>query len=339
MRTSFRLLVLLCATGLVCSGPAISQQKLAQTGMKFLSVESDPRAVALGGAFTALEGMSSAVFFNPAGTARIQGTSEVFVGYTQWIADIKHYFGSVSISPSKGDYGVVTLFVQAVDYGEFEQTIRYNNAGGYLDLEPFNPKGLAFGAGYARALSEKFSIGGNIKWVSQNMGEAVIGINTSGGSDELTTVGNKANSLAFDFGILYKTGFKSLNFAMCVRNFGNEARYVNEGFQLPLTFRIGFSMDVLDLMQVNKDMHALLVVVDAEHPRDFQEQLKLGMEYLFMKRLALRVGYVFPADEHGVSMGLGLRQPIGDLGIGFDYAYTPFGVFGNVQRFGVLFTF
>jgi hypothetical protein len=336
MRTLLSSLVLLCCVTLVFTGPVAAQQKLAQTGMKFLSVESDPRAAALGGAYTAIEGASSMAFFNPAGTARLASSGEAFFGYTQWIAEIKHYFGSVSFGPSGGDLGVFTISAQAVDYGEFEQTIRADNAQGFLDLESFRPRGLALGLGYARALSEKFSIGANLKYISQNLGSAVVSVGSDG---SYGTADNEVSVLAFDFGVLYKTGFKSLNIGMCVRNFGREARYVDEGFQIPLTFRIGVSMDMLDLTEFNKEMHSLLLIVDAEHPRDFGEMVKLGGEYLFMKRVALRAGYVFPADEHGFSFGIGLRQPIGGVGLGVDYAYTPFGIFGNVQRFSLLVGF
>lgn len=330
MKTSVWFLLVLLAVWLACPVPLDAQtQKLAQTGMKFLNVEPDPRAAAMGGAFTGLEGSSTLAYFNPAGTARIPRLADIFVGYTTWIADIKHVFGSVSISPAGGEYGVVTLFVQSVDYGNLDQTIFYNNYRGYLDLSTFNPTGLCLGLGYARALSEKFSVGGNVKYVSQSLGSSVTYLNTP----TVQRSSYDANLYAFDFGVLYKTGFRSLALGMSLRNFSKEARFVDEGFQLPLTFRVGFSIDAMDLMDVDRSMHSLLVAVDFEHPRDFQEQVKVGGEYMFEKTVALRAGYVFPADEHGFSFGLGVRQTMeGNFGLGVDYAYTPFGVFGGVHR-------
>src|SRR5512135_926082 len=110
MKTTTHFILLLLAVSLVCVSLAGAQvQKLAQTGMKFLNVEPDPRAAALGGAFTAIEGASTATFFNPAGTARMPALANFFVGYAQWIADINHVFASLSISPLQGDYGVATL--------------------------------------------------------------------------------------------------------------------------------------------------------------------------------------------------------------------------------------
>lgn len=333
MKTLVHVPSVLLSLLLVAAVPAVTQVKLAQTGMKFLNVEPDPRAAALGGAYTAIEGSASSAFFNPAGTARIQTFGQIFLGYAEWIADIKHVFAAVSLSPAQGDYGVFTLSLQSVDYGEIEQTVFYRNDRGYLDLAPFNPTGLAIGLGYARGLSEKFSVGGDVRLVSQNLGSGLTYLNSA--TREVDRSYYQTSLLAFDFGVLYKTGFKSLTFGMCIRNFSREVTYAEEGFQLPLTFRIGLSMDVLDLVSVDKGTHALLVSADAEHPRDFSEQIKMGAEYVYLKTVALRVGYVAPADEHGFTFGIGLRQELERVGFGVDYAYTPFGVFGGVHRVGV----
>ncbi len=304
--------------------------------MKFLSVGTDARAMALGEAFTAVEGTSTSLFFNTASMARLKGFTSLGLGYTSWIADMKHLYASVAFAPASGDYGVFGVFVQSVDYGTFEGTIRWDNDKGYLDEGDmpglnFNPSGLAIGIGYARALSDKFSIGGNVKYVTQDLGDVINEV-------DAPKVSNKANVFAFDFGILYRTGFKSLNFGMTVRNFSREARFQNEGFQLPLTFKIGFSMDLLDLTDLDKEMHKFLVVADWAHPRDFQEQIMLGGEYTFMNIIALRAGYVGPADEHSMSYGVGLKPEVANLGFALDYAYTPFGVFDAVHRFTFQFS-
>ena len=134
---------------------------------------------------------------------------------------------------------------------------------------------------------------------------------------------------AFDFGLQYKTGFKSLAFGMTVRNFAREVQYISEGFQLPLTFRIGVSMNMFDLLGFDPNEQMLLLAIDAEHPRDYPEQIKVGLEYLFMNTIALRAGYVSPADEHGFSFGLGLQQKLAGIDFGLDYSYTPFGIFST----------
>jgi hypothetical protein len=46
---------------------------------------------------------------------------------------------------------------------------------------------------------------------------------------------------------------------MSVRNFSQRVRYEKEDFQLPLTFHIGLSMDVLDFLPGVQGRHALLL--------------------------------------------------------------------------------
>ncbi|HMK39262.1 MAG TPA: PorV/PorQ family protein, partial [Bacteroidota bacterium] len=286
--TQLRLLILLCA---LCAWTAAGQQKLAQTGMKFLTVATDARAAGLGEALTSVEGDASAMFFNPATMSRLSSPVSVTLSDAKYIADINHYGGAVAFTPSGGDMGVFGISLHYVDYGEFLGTIvDPSSAQGYQDTGPFHPSGLALGVSYARALNDKFSVGGTVKYVRQSLGIAVTAIDPSSGAR--TQSSNSADVLAFDFGILYKTGFKSLNFGMVVRNFSREVEYEKEPFQLPLTFKLGVSMNVFDLTKMEKSDHALLVSLDAEHPRDFAEMVRLGVEYRFHDMISLRVGYI-----------------------------------------------
>jgi|WetSurMetagenome_2_1015567.scaffolds.fasta_scaffold248522_2 hypothetical protein len=315
---------------------AFGQQKLAQTGMKFLNVAVDARAASLGEAFTAVDANAASMFFNPAGMARSTDLANVSLGQVKWIAEIKHNYVAVSISPWQGEYGVLGLMVQTVDYGELQGTIRSGNTAGYIDMGTFNPKATMFGVGYARALSDKFAVGGAIKWVHQNLGDGIIQVFQSG---DYLTRNDEVSVFAFDFGMTYKTGYKSLQFGVVVRNFSKEARYIDEGFQLPLTFKVGVSMNVLDFVTVDKEMHQFLLSIDAEHPRDYPERLRMGGEYTFMQILSLRAGFVSLADEQKFSYGVGLQKALGPVGLGVDYAYTPFGVFDNVHTFALKFSF
>jgi hypothetical protein len=189
------------------------------------------------------------------------------------------------------------------------------------------------GLGYARALSDKFAVGGVIKWVHQNLGDGAIELGATTADDLIKT--NIAEIFAFDFGMIYKTGFKSLQFGVVIKNFSKEARFIDEGFQLPLTFKIGASMNVMDLTDFDKETHQVLLSIEAEHPRDYTERVRVGCEYTFMKMLALRAGFVSHADEQKFSYGVGLQKDLGPLGVGVDYAYTPFGVFDKVHTFAM----
>ena len=313
--------------------------KLAQTGLKFLSIGVSARQAALADAFTAVDGNSVSQFYNPAGMARLDGTADVSLGSVNWIADIKHHHASIALKA--GDLGVFGLAFQYADYGKIEATILANNSQGFLDIGTIKPNAYSVSLGYARALTDKFSIGGNVKYVRQDLGVGTTEasyIGDAGSVTGATLVGQNKNALdviAFDFGLIYQTGYKSLNLGMAVRNFAREVKYQKESFQLPLAFRIGVSMNVLDFVEFDATQHSLLVTVDAEHPRDFPEQMKVGLEYVFMNLVAARIGYVGPADEHSLSYGLGIQYKQFSV----DYALTPFGVFNEVQRFSVRFGF
>ena len=49
-----------------------------------------------------------------------------------------------------------------VDYGELQGTMVWDNEQGFIDTEIIKPSSLALGIGYAKALSDKFSVGGQI---------------------------------------------------------------------------------------------------------------------------------------------------------------------------------
>lgn len=314
----------------VAYGQVVKREKVAQTGMKFLNVSTDAGISALAGAGTAVEMNSASVFYNPAALGFVSPLVSVSLGRVNWIADISYLFGSASFTPKKGRFGTIGLFVLTVDYGEFQGTIRDPGEQGFIDIGTFSPGAFAAGVSYARALSTQFAVGGTVKWVKQDLGSSIIGLDTEAGYVEKYY--SKAVA-AFDFGVFYKTGFKSLNFGMNVRNFSEEIAYEDESFQLPLIFRIGLSMNVFDIFKhINPDRQALLVTVDATHPRDFPEQINIGMEYTLLKTIAFRAGYSAPNDEHDISMGFGLRRSYHTYSLHLDYAYTPFGIFDNVHR-------
>jgi hypothetical protein len=342
--------IMLCGILLVmltsASGIAQDNQKLAQTSFKFLSVISDAQGAAMAGATNSLQMSSSALFFNPAGMSGLEKRVDLSISNNQWIADIKHYTMSVAVNPANGKYGVVGMSLQYADFGSFIGTVVSkdpSNLKGYDDTGIFKLNAFAVGLGYAKSLTDRFSIGGQVRLAHQDLGESIIpnesksipiysdSTNTSiiGYEDSTATGTNRQNPLVFDFGTQFKTGVKSLVFGMSVRNFSKEIQYVYEQFQLPLVFTMGISMNLMDLFAKVPYNQSLVMSIDASHYRDHPEQLKIGLDYRIMNMFALRGGYVTASDENsGFSFGLGVNKS----GIAFDYAYTPYGVFDKVQR-------
>jgi hypothetical protein len=327
---------------------AQENQKLAQTGLGFLSVVSDARAASMAEAVTSLQTNSSSLFFNPAGMSWMENFFDISLSSNQWIADIRHYSVGIAISPFRGNYGVFGFSVQYVDYGSFIET-RVNKSieKGYDDIGIFKLNAMAIGIGYAKRLTDQFSVGGQIRWARQDLGNSYIPNefksmplydtlgNQIGYRDSAITAANRVTPLIFDFGTQFKMGIKSLVFGMSVRNFSEDIQYARESFQTPLTFTIGISMNLMDILGEVSLNQVLNMSIDASHYRDHPEQLKIGLEYRIMNTLTFRGGYMTNSDESGLSYGVGVSK----FGFAFDYSYTPFGVFDKVQRMTARFSF
>ncbi len=321
------------------SNTEVETNKRAQTGMKFLSTSVDARAAAIGSAMTAeLVGTSTSMFYNPASMGFMPGRMHAGATTMSFIADFAYTQASVALRPStERNYGVIGVSLVSVDYGEFNHTIRSNNEQGFVENGTYSPTAISLGLGYARSFGDHFSTGANIKLVHQDMGSGfVTSQNFETGVTE-TTEDYSAQTVAFDFGVVYATGFESLVIGMSARNFAGEQTYVRERFELPLTFQIGFAMNLVDFTAINPDMHSIQLHVDAQRPRDFSEHVRFGLEYTFMDIASLRGGFeqLGVSEEQGFSAGVGFQYELRNVHIGADYAYTDFGVFGTVNRIGL----
>lgn len=321
----------LVITLIISTTSLYAEEKLAQTGLQFLSVPPDARTASMAGATTTLSGNSSAMWSNPATMAVLENRTDIAFSLNSWIADIKHSAVSISYTPASGLYGTFGFSLLMVDYGAVEGTIFAQNEQGFLDIGDFNPNAYTAGLGYAKQLSNRFSVGGQVKLVHQYLGPAVTGLSAQ--DDKVKIDESELSTIAYDFGTIYRTGLKSFVFGMSVRNFSQEIKYVDESFQLPLTFSIGASVDLFDFIP-NTENQNLFLSTDAIHPRSHLEQVKIALEYSYEKLISARMGYVSQADEQSFSYGFGVQL----LGLGLDYAYTPFGLFNNVQQFTLRFS-
>lgn len=304
--------------------------KRAQTGMKFLSASLDPRAAAIGGAVATFELRSASMFYNPAGMAHMEEFGHFSAGVMQWIADINYNQASFALRPADGRYGVFGLTAMQVDYGDLEGTIRADNEQGYERTGNFSPTALAIGIGYAYPVTDRVSVGGNVKYVVQDLGDSIM---DSDGS----TKSNRLGTSAYDFGIRYDTRYRGIIFAMNARNFSPAVQYEQESFELPLELSVGLSADLLTVANsapTLSENHSFVMSVNGLTARDYSERLQFGGEYTFMQTFSLRAGYAVPGTdfEDGLSLGAGLQVSAGSIDLGADYAYTQFDVFGDVNR-------
>jgi hypothetical protein len=310
---------------------AVGMKKIAQAGMTWLSIPIGARGAALGNAYIAIANDASSVYWNPAGLAFTEGI-HAFASQTRWIAEINVNAGVATYNVE--NWGVFGISFLAVDWGTLNGTRRSNtDPKGFIDTGTFSPSDWSVGITYARRISNSFAIGGNIKYISEDLGS-----NLTGTFENPAEYKAAMNIFAFDFGTTYFTGFEDLRFAMTLRNFGPEKQYVNEAFSLPLTFTFGLAMDMLKLWSDNTT-HGLTLEVDAVHPRDFSERIDIGAEYSFNNLVFLRGGFKTNQDEQGGTFGAGLQYSFGEITLGIDYSYLMFGSFDAVHLFSFDFIF
>jgi opacity protein-like surface antigen len=313
-----------------------AQTKVGSTAAPFLNIGVGPRAISMGGAFVAIADDATSLYWNPAGASRMQSNRAAF-SHAEWFADINYNWAGAVLS--MGDFGAVGVSINYLDYGDMEVTTLEEPEG---TGELFNPQDLVIALSYAYNLTERFSIGGSVKYVNMKIWNS------------------SADAFALDLGVLFISDIYGLRIGATITNFGSDmqmdgkdlfiqtdiddevfgnnnqilTRLNTDSYPLPLTFRVGIGMDILDL-----EDHRFTVGADALHPNDNAESLNIGGEYVFMNLIALRGGYkslFLENSEEGLTLGFGLNYDFDpNLGISIDYAYQDFGRLDYAQQFSV----
>lgn len=306
-------------------------KKLGQTGFKFLDIAVGARAAGMAESFIMVGDDANALFYNPAGISKLHHKFDVFGSRTYWVADI--YYNTAGLVLNLGLFGNIGISVISSDYGEIIGTRVAGTEQGYEETGNIEPGALAVGFAYARELTDKFAVGGLVKYASQNLGSNLFA--------DSSIVKNEVTGFAFDFGTIFYPGFKSFRLGMTITNFSPQLKYQETGFQLPLTFKIGIAMDILDFFGEHPN-NTFLLAIDAIHPRDYTERLHIGAEYWFKDMFAVRAGYKLNYDEEGLTAGIGFKTPPisrMDWSVKIDYAYGNLGVFDSVNRFSIGISF
>ncbi len=299
-------------------------ERVGQSGWQFLKINGDPRPAAMGGAFTAnARGNANAILGNPAALATVE-RFDLQLNRTSWIADITHQ--SAAFAANINGFGVVAVSVVTLDYGDMAETVNSlieaeNRTEAVVTGNFFSARDLAAGVSYARRITDRLSIGGNFRWLRQEIAELSM------------------NNWSLDFGTMYYTGLKSLRLAMTARNFGPDANLVGwseeyqaepDAIRMPIDFRVGMAMDFL---QESNGPHLMTVVLEGDHPNDGPEKLHVGAEYAFEEKAWVRGGYKFNYDEQSFTFGAGVNPSLRGVKVEVNYAYVDFGALKQVHMF------
>jgi hypothetical protein len=224
-----------------------------------------------------------------------------------------------------------------MDYGDFNGTAIANNELGYSEIDVGTVSAMSVGIGYGIKMTDLFSIGGNIKWVSQN-----LGANDTYVGDQLeeSSKKNEISDVAFDFGTSFNTGFRSLMLTMSIRNYAGQQLYENEEFQLPQAYKIGVAADMWQVFDyAPASDHTALLAVEFNDPHDRPEFLNVGLEYGMMNMLSLRLGWEGSRSADGVggfAAGAGFMLDTDAFTGKIDVSYNDMGsVLGSVLRFSL----
>ena len=315
-----------------------AQSKSGTTIGQFLLIEPSARVSAMGNAGVTLPGEASAVFYNPAAPGHMPASDAQFT-YSQWLADITYNYAAAAIK--LGPAHTVFLTVTALNSGEMDvRTVEQPLGTG----ERFSVNDLAFGLGYSRRITDRFSAGLQVSYVQETIWHS------------------KLNALGINFGVLYELPIGAF-LGASLSNFGTQGRFDGrdlrvrydedserfgdnsslpaalhtESFALPIFFRVGLGWPI-QLGNAN----TFNFVVDAFQPSDNTSSISLGGEWTFLEILSLRGGYqhLFQQDsETGLTLGLGLKYSVAGFAMRVDYGWNDYGRIGDVQRFTVGFGF
>lgn len=309
--------------------------KVGTAGAQFLKLPVGARGSALNNSMLAKVEDASAVFWNPAGLSRIERMS-AFYTHSSLFFDTSFDGAAFAYRmPGLGTFGLSFVYYSSGDIEETTITNQYGTGN------TFQYTDLAVGASYSRRMTNRFSVGANVKYVQENY--------AAGLDDNL-----KAGNIGIDLGLLYYTDFSGLTIGMNVKNFGPQLRpegtYVDydngaaitdadgnpiqndyKEYPMPLVFQFGTAFD-----PINTGPHKMTVYSTIEHPNDNIERINLGVEYGFdipVAKFALRGGYTLGHDVRGLSFGAGLNYN----GIQFDYALVDYGLLNYVNTVSIAF--
>ena len=332
-KTAIATLILMVLLSLTTAAQIV---KKAQVGFRFLENPVAAEVIGRGTVGVVSTFTANGIFWNPAQIGWLNSTTDVSLGYTKGIADIN--YSTVAGAVNLSNFGVIGVSLMMMDYGTFEGTRRASNADGYVRTGAFSPKAYAAGLAFSQMVSERFSYGVHVKYVSQDLGSAFVAATGTSIDDPALVIESRAyatQTLAADVGAIYDFRYNGIRFGAVLHNISRELQYESEKYPLPFAVTFGATVNPLEFFMEGTDTKNFVLSFESHHPRDFSEKIKVGAEYALMEMIHLRAGYMFNYDERGFTAGVGVQSAEAGVPLRVDYAYQPFGIFGGVHHFSL----
>jgi hypothetical protein len=223
--------------------PAGAVTKVGTTSMQVLKMQMDVRGIAMGNAMVASGMDAQSVWANPGALTELSGSQAVLA---QINMPAKVQLNNVVIARKLDDVQAVSVHaINLFTDDMIERTWDRPEGTG----RKFNASDLVIGATYARRLTDRFSLGANVRYLRSSLSDATY------------------NGLAVDLGTLYKTSLRTLQLGMAIQNLGPNVKYsgnyqdyrnsvVNGGnlvtadftsASLPAMFRLGVAFEFFQM--------------------------------------------------------------------------------------------
>ena len=330
--------------------PQDTPNRQGTRGANWLHLGIGARGGAMAGAVGSSVSGPTGWFWNPAGAATSESFSLAAGRQNLYDAlDISQTYAAGSI-PVLG--GVVGFHLNTLSSGPIRRTTELNPFGERLGGNVFEWNSTVVGLGYAKRLTDRLSVGGQVKYITEGIPDA------------------GTRWVAFDIGTQFNTGLYGLTIGGAIQNVGgtarasgaliqrviqtadgsvlSEARRVQvftNNTELPVEFRLSLGADLLgganSLMGGASGKNTLSAELSVTDATDYSTQYALGAEYGFRNMLFLRGGKRMYNDGRdrgdvgsvGLTGGFGLRLPIRSRSLRFDYSFESAGALQNIQIF------
>ena len=267
----------------------------------FLTIGAGARALGLGGAYSALGEDATSLYWNPAGTARLE-KKEVSASHAEMFEGTRHDYLAYAQPTPAGTFGAALTYLSQ---GKLEGRDALGRPTG-----SYQASDAAFSVGFARKM-DIMDAGMGIKYIRSHIGSA------------------EAQTAAVDLGVKKELG--AVRVGAAVRNIGPGLKYDEQRNDLPLRLAAGAAYKLAG-------GHALAFEL-TNGPRGTGTDAAFGGEYQAIKGVALRAGYTTQSAgggtgfeaARGLSLGVGLRNER----LSLDYAVLPMGELGTSHRFSL----
>lgn len=321
------------AQGTTTAGQDSSGINPVISSVPFAAFTPDARSAALGDAGAALSPDANAMYWGAAKLAQATKNYGVSFSYTPWLRNVTEdmYFAYLSGFKKIGKNQAVGVSLMYFDHGMFQARNSFGTLlGNYYSNEFFAS------VAYSRKLTDKFSMGLNLKYINSNLGGGVQVMGNSALKPGTTAAGDLSafyQTENIDEGTGAGWGY---SFGLMLQNIGGKVNYggTESGF-IPTTFKFGgaatrhidpynkvtFTMDLNKLMiptppirdasgkitagkDPNRSSIAAMFSSFSDAPGGASEELRefmisAGAEYWYNEVFAVRAGYFNEAKTKG----------------------------------------